>query len=281
MAAATMLLSETEERLKDLSTEGEEQGDPILSSSIVRRDFNDSGIAACAAAAKASDGKFRTISTSSCATNMSNESYRISLGVGPLWWSDVPVHHRTDHDRASLLTGYSRKSSVDSAGGSLYEASSRASSSTSSSCSDLESASMQHDIHSLCSEDDCQEVLRQILQHDQPVHISIKLHVTEDQSTNWMSILNPNNNMLYVAFPKDLPPAGSKETFISLLEFAEDKLEVDGIVMVMRKDQPERARLIEAFLFMGFEPMSRKAPQAPPAAINDNENYYFLYTIQE
>ncbi|XP_017838628.1 LOW QUALITY PROTEIN: ornithine decarboxylase antizyme [Drosophila busckii] len=251
---------------------GMQLGDPKFSSSFVRRDFNDSGVAGCA------DSKLRTISTSSCATNMSSESYRISLGVGPLWWSDVPVHHRTDHDRASLLTGCSRKSSVDSAGGSLYEASSRASSSSSSSVySDTDS----HDIHSLCSEDDCQEVLRQILLHDQPVQISIKLHVTEDQSTNWMTILNPNNNILYVVFPKDLPPAGSKETFISLLEFAEDKLEVDGIVMVMKKDQPECARLIEAFLFMGFEPLSRKSPKAPPAAINDNENYYFLYTIEE
>ncbi|KAH8297294.1 hypothetical protein KR044_010174, partial [Drosophila immigrans] len=224
--------------------------DPILSSSFVRRDFNDSGVAGCA-----SDGKLRTISTSSCATNMSTESYRISLGVGPL-----------------------RKSSVDSAGGSLFEASSRGSSSSSSSeCSDTES----HDIHSLCSEDDCQEVLRQILQHDHPVQISIKLHVTEDQSTNWMTILNPTNNILYVAFPTELPPAGSKQTFVSLLEFAEDKLEVDGIVMVMRKDQVDCGRLIEAFLFMGFEPLSRKSPKAPPAAINDNENYYFLYNIEE
>ncbi|KAH8400937.1 hypothetical protein KR009_001903, partial [Drosophila setifemur] len=222
--------------------------DPMFSSNFVRREFNDSGIA---------DGKLRTISTSSAATTMSTDSYRISLGVGPL-----------------------RKSSVDSAGGSLYEASSRASSpsSSSSDCSDLGSHA---DIHSLCSDDDCQEVLRQILQHDQPVQISIKLHVTEDQHTNWMTILNPVNNLLYVALPKELPPAGSKQTFLSLLEFAEDKLEVDGIVMAMRKDQPDRARLIEAFLFMGFEPLSRKAPQAPPAAINDNENNYFLYTIEE
>ncbi|XP_062133809.1 LOW QUALITY PROTEIN: ornithine decarboxylase antizyme [Drosophila sulfurigaster albostrigata] len=264
-----------QEELQPASANSEDQvGDPILSSGFVRRDFNDSGVAGCAAA----DGKLRTISTSSCATNMSTESYRISLGVGPLWWSDVPVHHRTDHDRASLLTGYSRKSSVDSAGGSLFEASSRASSSSSSSdVSDTES----HDIHSLCSEDDCQEVLRQILQHDHPVQISIKLHVTEDQSTNWMTILNPTNNILYVAFPTELPPAGSKETFISLLEFAEDKLEVDGIVMVMRKDQIDCGRLIEAFLFMGFEPLSRKSPKAPPAAVNDNDNYYFLYTIEE
>ncbi|EDW47503.1 GM20381 [Drosophila sechellia] len=52
--------------------------DPVFSSGFVRREFNDSGIA---------DGKLRTISTSSCATTMSSDSYRISLGVGPLWWS--------------------------------------------------------------------------------------------------------------------------------------------------------------------------------------------------
>ncbi|KRG04266.1 LOW QUALITY PROTEIN: ornithine decarboxylase antizyme [Drosophila mojavensis] len=272
MALVNMQQKLQQQHQSDSPISEDQIGDPMFSSTFVRRDFNDSGVAGC------SDGKLRTISTSSCATNMSTESYRISLGVGPLWWSDVPVHHRTDHDRASLLTGYSRKSSVDSAGGSLFEASSRASSPSSSSvCSDAES----QDIHSICSEDDSQEVLRQILQHDQPVQISIKLHVTEDISTNWMSILNPTNNILYVAFPTDLPPGGSKQTFISLLEFAEDKLEVDGIVLVMRKDQPECARLIEAFLFMGFEPLSRKSPKAPPAAVNDNDHYYFLYTIEE
>ncbi|KAH8321329.1 hypothetical protein KR074_001827, partial [Drosophila pseudoananassae] len=222
--------------------------DPKFSSSFVRNEFNDSGIA---------DGKLRTISTSSCATTMSTESYRISLGVGPL-----------------------RKSSVDSAGSSLYEAGTRASSpsSSSSEISDLES---QGDLHSLYSNDDCQEVLRQILQHDQPVQISIKLHFTEDLYTNWMTILNPVNNLLYVALPKELPAAGSKQTFVSLLEFAEDKLEVDGVVIAMSKEQPDRVHLIEAFLFMGFEPLSRKAPQAPPAAINDNENNYFFYKIEE
>lgn len=53
------------------------------SSSGGRRDFTESvlGTVDCA------DSKFRTISTSSCATNMSSESYCISLGVGPLWWS--------------------------------------------------------------------------------------------------------------------------------------------------------------------------------------------------
>ncbi|KAH8238719.1 hypothetical protein KR038_007762, partial [Drosophila bunnanda] len=234
--------------------------DPVFSSGFVRREFNDSGIA---------DGKLRTISTSSCATTMSTDIE-----------SDVSYNRAFLKTKSVPFAGYSRKSSVDSAGGSLYGTGSRASS-LSSSSSDCSDSGSQPDIHSLCSEDDCQEVLRQILQHDQPVQISIKLHVTEDQYTNWNTILNPVNNLLYVALPNNLPPAGSKQTFISLLEFAEDKLEVDGIVMAMAKDQPDRARLVEAFLFMGFEPLSRKAPQAPPGAINDNENNYFFYNIEE
>lgn len=56
--------------------------DPMFSSSSSRREFTESVLGATCA-----ENKMRTISTSSCATNMSTESYCISLGVGPLWWS--------------------------------------------------------------------------------------------------------------------------------------------------------------------------------------------------
>ncbi|XP_037956996.1 LOW QUALITY PROTEIN: ornithine decarboxylase antizyme [Teleopsis dalmanni] len=246
--------------------------DPILSSSI-RREFSDSGIGSSA------DGKFRTISTSSCATNMSTESYCISLGVGPLWWSDVPTHHRTDHDRASLLTDYTRKISVDSGGGSLCE------STSSSECSDLDSqdgdGDGDGDVHSLYSDDDCQEVVKQILQHNHPIRIIIKLHVTENKFTKWESVLNPLNNILYVSMPEELPPEASKQTFVSLLEFAEDKLDVDAVVLIIKKNQTDRARLIETFFIMGFQPLSRKSPMAPPATENNSENFFLIYNIED
>jgi ornithine decarboxylase antizyme 1 len=170
---------------------------------------------------------------------------------------------------------------VDSAGGSLYGGSrrSQSTSSSSSSCSDI--LSQNDDVQSLYSTDDCKEILREILQHENPVHIAIKLHVTENTFTKWECVLNPVNNILYVAIPEVFPPAMSKQTILSLLEFAEDKLDVDAVVLCLRKNHPDRKILLESFLFMGLEPLSRKSQQAPPHAEKDNEHFYLIYNIED
>lgn len=83
---------------------------------------------------------------------------------------------------------YNRKKSVDSAGGSFICSSSNTSSS-SSECSDNECPeSIQNEIHSVCSDDDCQEVVKKILQHERPMRITIKLHITETKFTKWDSV---------------------------------------------------------------------------------------------
>lgn len=207
-----------------------------------------------------------------CRLNLTASLLARGLCGGP----DVPTHHRTDHDRASLLTDYNRKTSVDSAGGSLCD------STTSSEYSDLVYADSQNgEISSLYSDDDCQEVVKEILQHEQPTRITIKLHVTENKFTEWDSVLNPINNILYVAMPEILPPEASKQTFISLLEFAEEKLEVDAVVLAIRKNMPNRTRFVETFLIMGFQPLSRKSELAPPAAENDCDNFFLIYHIED
>jgi len=155
-------------------------------------------------------------------------------------------------------------------------------SSSGSECSDLDCGDSQNgDIPSLYSDEDCQEVVKQILQHENPIRITIKLHVTENKFSKWESVLNPVNNILYVAMPEELPPEASKQTFLSLLEFAEEKLDVDAVVMCIRKNIPDRARLIETFMIMGFQPLSRKSPMAPPATENDSDNFFLIYQIED
>uniref|UniRef100_A0A1B0FJV5 Ornithine decarboxylase antizyme n=1 Tax=Glossina morsitans morsitans TaxID=37546 RepID=A0A1B0FJV5_GLOMM len=217
--------------------------DPVFSSGSIRGEFGDSGLCG-----------------------------------GP----DVPTHHRTDHDRASLLTGYTRKSSVDLAGGSsVFDRNKNGSNSDSGATSAASSDCSDGDLQSLYSDDDYREVVKQILQHEHPIRIVIKLHVTENKFTKWESVLNPVNNILYVALPEKLAPEASKETLISLLEFAEDKLEVDAVVMCIRKNRSDRVRLLESFLLMGLEPLSRKDSEAPPAAEKDVENFFLIYRIEE
>lgn len=130
------------------------------------------------------------------------------------------------------------------------------------------------------SEDDCDEVVKRILTQKKPIRITLKLHVTETTFSVWDTVLNPDTNILYVALPQVLLPEASKQSFITLLEFAEEKLDVDAVVLCMRKDRMDRPNLVRTFLFLGFQPLSPKSPLAPPPSGNDN-NLYLIYKIEE
>lgn len=84
-----------------------------------------------------------------------------------------------------------------------------------------------------------------------------------------------------MAIPKVLPPEASKQSFISLLEFAEDKLDVDAVVLCMPKNQPDRALLVQTFLILGFQPLSKKSKLAPPAEKGNEDNFFLIYNIED
>jgi ornithine decarboxylase antizyme 1 len=95
-------------------------------------------------------------------------------------------------------------------------------------------------------------------------------------------VLDHDNNILYVALPKTLTHEASKQSFLSLLEFAEEKLDCDGVVLCIRKDRPDRANLVKTFLFLGFSPLHPKSPLAPPQQQGRNDdNLFLLYTIED
>jgi len=139
------------------------------------------------------------------------------------------------------------------------------------------------DAYSTCSlETDCQEVVSKILQQKRPMRIIIKLHVTENVSSVWDTVLNPANNILYVALPNVLLPEASKQSFISLLEFAEEKLDVNAVILCMRKDRSDRSQLVRTFLFLGFQPLGQKSPLAPPQhdVLDSQNNLFLIYSIE-
>jgi len=123
-------------------------------------------------------------------------------------------------------------------------------------------------------------VVKKILHQKKPIRITLKLHVTEATYSVWDTVLNPENNILYVALPSVLLPEASKQSFITLLEFAEEKLDVDAVVLCMRKDRIDRPNLVRTFLFLGFQPLSSKSPLAPPQKTDEN-NLFLIYNIEE
>ncbi|XP_058449207.1 LOW QUALITY PROTEIN: ornithine decarboxylase antizyme [Malaya genurostris] len=210
----------------------------------------------------------RTISSSSSssASSAGFDSFCVSLAVGPLWWSDVPTI-RTNHDRASPLKEFNRKTSIDST------------TTASSEYTDLDCTESTVDFMNQHEAAVIQEVLTQ----PTPTQITLKLYVTAQKHSTWETIFNPLDNMLYVNLPSAMSHEASKHSFISLLEFAEEKLECDGVVLCIRKDRLDRPNLVRTFSFVGFQLVSPKSPLTPPHIEEQqmNEYLFMVYNIEE
>ncbi|XP_053677396.1 LOW QUALITY PROTEIN: ornithine decarboxylase antizyme [Anopheles nili] len=208
----------------------------------------------------------RTISSSS-SSSAGSDSYCVSLAVGPLWWSDVPTI-RTDHDRASPLKEYNRKDSFDST--------------TTTASSEYYDLDFPESTVDYMNQQEA-AVIQEVLSQSAPTGITLKLFVTPQKCSSWETIFNPIENILYVSLPSAMSHEASKHSFISLLEFAEEKLECDAVVLCIRKDRLDRPNLVRTFSFVGFQPLSPKSPLAPPHIDEQQRNEYLLmiYNIEE
>jgi len=87
---------------------------------------------------------------------------------------------------------------------------------------------------------------------------------------------------LYVSVSPSAMSNGSKEAFVSLLEYAEDVLEVTHVVVCFAKaaagavaKAPDEAKAIRNFMFLGFQPLAPGHEFMP-----SNQNMVcFYYTI--
>lgn len=96
------------------------------------------------------------------------------------------------------------------------------------------------------------------------------------------------DDKLYVSVtPKQLA-GGSKEAFVSLLEYAEDHLECSHVIVCLIKnenDDDERSSglssLIKNFMFLGFSPLARRQTELLPKKMLDSnpDMVCFVYTI--
>jgi ornithine decarboxylase antizyme 1 len=94
------------------------------------------------------------------------------------------------------------------------------------------------------------------------------------QEVTWETLLI--GKTLFIEIPSDILPEGSKESFVTLLEYAEEVLSCSHVIVCFKKTRGDRASLVRTFMFLGFVPV---APGTHRLAVS-GDLMYLAYTVQ-
>jgi len=92
--------------------------------------------------------------------------------------------------------------------------------------------------------------------------LDFKCALSAEKQVEWRTLFL--NNILFVDIPTSVLPEGSRDSFVSLLEFAEEKLECDKVFVCFKRARADRAALMRVFMFLGFTivpPGNKDVPQ--------------------
>lgn len=103
--------------------------------------------------------------------------------------------------------------------------------------------------------------------------ISFRFQLCEQTAVVWHAVLYKST--LYLK-PGESLPDGSKDAFVSLLEYTEEYLKCKQIFVCLKKDLFDRAALVRTFMFLGFLVVPPNHPMAP-----GGDYLSLLYTIEE
>jgi len=87
--------------------------------------------------------------------------------------------------------------------------------------------------------------------------------LTECMHVRWETLLV--DGKLFVEIPNGILPDGSKESFITLLEYAEEELKCSHVIVCFRKERTDRMSLVRTFMFLGFSAVAPGNPMVPIA----------------
>lgn len=120
-----------------------------------------------------------------------------------------------------------------------------------------------------------EEVTKQSL--DAAVVLTFNFQLTNSKVAQWNSVLWKRR--LYVQVPDTGMCDGSKESFLTLLEFAEEELQCSHVIVCFNKNRPDKVALVRTFMFLGFSMLAPGHKLAPDNANDDT--FCMIYIIED
>jgi len=102
--------------------------------------------------------------------------------------------------------------------------------------------------------------------------LSFNIQLCRQTNVVWQARLL--DRTLYLS-PGESLPEGSKDAFVAFLEYAEETLKCQHIIVCFRKSAVTKA-LIRTFMFLGFTPLPPQHPKSP-----SGDHFALLYTVDE
>jgi len=106
--------------------------------------------------------------------------------------------------------------------------------------------------------------------------LTFKISPVASLEVKWETTLV--KKVLYVDLPSGILPEGSKESLITLLEYAEEELRCSHVVLTIGKNRSDRGSLLRVFNFFGFQILP---PGHPLILYDSSSTLHMAYTIEE
>lgn len=106
------------------------------------------------------------------------------------------------------------------------------------------------------------------------IGIEFVFDVADDFDVRWEATMYPGGRLL-VHVPTSALPEGSKESFVRLLEFAEEDLGCRSVYVQFGKHRSDRAHLVRTFMYFGFAMLPPDITPLP----KDPESITMIYRI--
>jgi hypothetical protein len=108
-----------------------------------------------------------------------------------------------------------------------------------------------------------------------PSRLTFKISPVAGLTVSWETTLVDDS--LYVELPAGILPEGSKESLVTLLEYAEEKLKCKHVVCCFTKSRVDRVSLLRVFNFFGFQIL----PPGHQLVVSPSQDLMFMaYTIE-